>query len=339
MTERLAETETHIHIIPFNRLRLKSFGIIKFFVGYMPAFIKFFLFLKSKDIKLVHFSDLIDAPFYPCAYLSGARCMSHVRVAAGKGLPKLLFRFWTRTFCSKVIFISHFLKNFYAINGKFSEVIYNPGPDLSIFNPSVKSNEYSFLLKEERVPVVMTASFRIEKGHYNFIDIAHKVQQTVPGKAFFIIIGGKVEGHENYYNDVMTSIVNKGLQNSFLITGNLSHLQIAKILKLAGVFLMVPDWQEGLGGAHLEAMALKTPVVCYDSGGLAECFTDSVSGFLVPKHANTTAAQKVAYLIANKKMREKMGNHAYDELKSRFSHQKYISSIENCYCSLLEVSM
>jgi glycosyltransferase involved in cell wall biosynthesis len=101
------------------------------------------------------------------------------------------------------------------------------------------------------------------------------------------------------------------------------------------VFVLMPNCQEGLGGVVLEAMAMKVPVVAFDSGGIGECFSNNTSGFLVPQGDTQAAADAVILLIQNPEVRNTLGTHARDELLSRFTYEKHFSGIEAVYTSLL----
>jgi colanic acid/amylovoran biosynthesis glycosyltransferase len=64
----------------------------------------------------------------------------------------------------------------------------------------------------------------------------------------------------------------------------------------ASVFLL-PSLSEGISNAVLEAMALGTPVVSTDVGGMAEVVQDGVTGLLVPAGAPDEMAAAVASLL------------------------------------------
>ena len=50
---------------------------------------------------------------------------------------------------------------------------------------------------------------------------------------------------------------------------------LGNLLARTAVFAHLPNYQEGLGGVLLEALAMEVPVVAFDCGGIGECFTNA----------------------------------------------------------------
>ena len=72
-------------------------------------------------------------------------------------------------------------------------------------------------------------------------------------------------------------------------------------------------------------------VVAYDCGGVGECFTDGVSGFLVKRGDFDSAAGKIAEIIQSPEMRERVAVEARRELDSKFTLDRYVDGIEKVY--------
>jgi len=251
-------------------------------------------------------------------------------------------------FCSRVVAVSEFARSYFGFGGERARVVYNPGPDRTLFNPDniVKSEKQTpFLLTTPKLPlsadndanptVIAVASFRREKGHHNFLEIASRIKARFSGDVKFMIVGGKVQGHEKYYEKMMSEIKRRGLDGCLTVTGNVPHEDVPKIMFEAAVLLHVPDWEEALGGVILEAMAVGVTVVAYDCGGVGECFTDGVSGVLVERDDFETAADKVVALLKSREIRQRMTLAARDELDSKFTMDNYINGIEKVYDGVL----
>jgi glycosyltransferase involved in cell wall biosynthesis len=309
----------------------------------LPAGFGLFKFIRDSGVDIVHFSDIIDAPFYPWARLAGAKTVGHIRVCAGKGAVRHIFRAWANIFCSRIITVSLFVKSYYGF-GRRASVVYNPGPDRNIFDPnatfsaagmSVNADAADAVDTKGRLAVIAVSSFRREKGLHNFVEIASLIKTKFHGDVKFVIVGGAVPGHEKYYDTVLGEIKRKGLDGCLTVTGNLPHEKVAAVMAGASVLVHAPEWEEALGGVVLEAMALGASVVACDSGGVGECFTDGVSGFLVKRGALDSAAEKTVALLESSDMRQKTALAARAELDSKFTMENYIGGVEKSYEEIL----
>jgi glycosyltransferase involved in cell wall biosynthesis len=329
--DRLKEAAVKIIIIPFCRIRTNPALMMNFIKTYFTAGFRLFKFIRNNGIDIIHFSDIIDAPFYPWARLAGAKVVAHVRVCVGVPAVGYLYRVWTNVFCSRVVAVSKFVKRRYGFNRRVS-VVYNPGPDRKIFNPGKINNDES---KKDCPTVIAVSSFRRDKGLHNFIEIASRVKAGFSGNVKFMIVGGKVPGHEKYYAEMTVEIARKGLDGCLTVTGNVRHEEVAAFLAGASVLVHAPEWEEALGGVILEAMAMGVAVVAYDSGGIGECFTDGVSGFLVGRGDIDSAAGAVVAVLKSGDTRRKTALAARAELDKKFTMDNYIGGMEKIYCDIL----
>jgi glycosyltransferase involved in cell wall biosynthesis len=74
--------------------------------------------------------------------------------------------------------------------------------------------------------------------------------------------------------------------------------------------VVVPSYYEPFGIVALEAMACGRPIIASRVGGLEEFIEDGVQGFLAPVGDYLQLAQRLAYLVLNQEIREKMGKAA-----------------------------
>jgi Glycosyltransferase len=319
-------------IIPFHRLQsMRRFiGFLKFLFLFPLAFFRITRYLVKNKIDLVHFSDIIDMPFYGCSFLARATCIAHLRHCIENPLARTVFKVSVVLFANKTICISRAVKEHSGIPDSRATVIYNPGPDLKLFDPDKIFSKIPSL--PENIPIVMTiAKFLKVKGHENFIRMARCIELKSPQFYHFAILGNKYDGHEKYYTYVQNLIRKYGLKQTITILDQVQHEEVPAYLSRAAVFVHLPNWQEGLGGVILEAMAMRLPVVAFDCGGVGECFRDGVSGFLVQKGNVLKAAEKVLELLHDPEMRTSIGAQARKDLLSRFSYEKHFAEINKIY--------
>ena len=99
--------------------------------------------------------------------------------------------------------------------------------------------------------------------------------------------------------------------------------------------VVLPSQSEGLPRTLLEAQAMKKPVVTYDSGGTSDAFLPSETGFLVPTGSINNLVQKVALLITDDSLRQRMGEIGRQHVLHRFGTSALVDRHERFYLSAL----
>ncbi len=85
----------------------------------------------------------------------------------------------------------------------------------------------------------------------------------------------------------------------------------------AAEMVVMPSHYESFGMVALEAMAMGTPVIASEVGGLAFLIQDGVNGFHVPSRDPEALAERIYDLLTNAQCRQQMGTQA------RISAQQY----------------
>jgi glycosyltransferase involved in cell wall biosynthesis len=109
-----------------------------------------------------------------------------------------------------------------------------------------------------------------------------------------------------------------GLENRVTFTGRLTteelvrHYCAAEIAVTASVY-------EGFGLPCAEAMSCGTPVIATRAGALPEVVGDDDAGLLVPPEDPVALANAIKRLLADRALRQKMGQMARKRIEQRFS--------------------
>jgi phosphatidylinositol alpha-1,6-mannosyltransferase len=247
----------------------------------------------------------------------------------------MVFQLFILLFINKVICISKAVLRYSGVLEPKAMVIYNPGPDMALFDPR---NHFPKVpqLPQAGTIIVSIGKLLPVKGHEHFLRMARIIESKRPGQCRFVIVGNTAPGREDYPAFIRRNIVEFGLSESVFILDTIPHDQVPAILSRAAIVTHLPNWQEGLGGVVLEAMAMEVPVVAFNCGGIAECFTNGISGILVDQFDVDAAARGVEQLLDDVVLRKKMGAQARTELLSKFSYQRHFSAVESVYrsCSL-----
>lgn len=78
----------------------------------------------------------------------------------------------------------------------------------------------------------------------------------------------------------------------------------------AAEMVVMPSYYESFGMVALEAMAMGTPVIASEVGGLAYVVRDGYNGFLVPRRDAQALAQRIADLLNDQPLRQQLSHHA-----------------------------
>lgn len=134
------------------------------------------------------------------------------------------------------------------------------------------------------------------KGVFDLVEIWKKVVKEIP-PAKLALIGSGAAG---YINEVKERIGKAKLEKNIDLLGFIPKESVLDIMKSAQIFLC-PDHENGWGLAVCEAMAAGLPVVSYDIDIFGAVYK---KGFVsVPLFDTDTFAQRVVYLLENKKAR------------------------------------
>jgi glycosyltransferase involved in cell wall biosynthesis len=146
---------------------------------------------------------------------------------------------------------------------------------LGISTPERRARARRRLRISEDAPVLINvARQEAQKGQRHLLQALVDVRQDHPGVVLLLV------GRPGAQTPVLTrSITALGLRESVRMLG--VRRDVPELLCAADVFVF-PSLYEGLGGAVLEAMALRVPIVASDVPALSEVLVGGQCGLLVP---------------------------------------------------------
>ncbi|MFD0933326.1 glycosyltransferase family 4 protein [Psychroflexus salinarum] len=156
----------------------------------------------------------------------------------------------------------------YSSPDKIDRVVYT-GLDLSRFNFQ------SEVIKNETLQLISVGRSHWIKGY----DYAIKACSILHQKGIdfkYTIVGAS--GDE----ELLFLIDDLGLQDKVVLTPKLSQTKVFELMIASDVFVL-PSLEEGIANVVVEAMALGTPVISTDCGGMEELITHGKEGWIVPK--------------------------------------------------------
>ena len=104
--------------------------------------------------------------------------------------------------------------------------------------------------------------------------------------------------------------------------------------------LLVPSIEEGIANVAVEAMALGTPVISTDCGGMEELIEHNKEGWIVPKRKPKAMAEAIVnFITLNEKEIEEIKRNARKKVENQHSEEKMISDMEDLYKKVSEIKI
>jgi len=285
----------------------------------LPSPLPLFKFLQShKSYDLVHSSTrFFDNSWWAPLYAKSIKakvvltdhCSSHP--VSGNSFIDLLIRLIEETI---VRFSLHNYDEIYAENKKTRDFLKrNFNVSSQVAYPGLSHQDKgSFEHKNnKRLKIVYVGRMIKSKGVGDLFEIA----RNTPKADFFLAGDGQLKSSlkEKKQVDNLTNIH---------ILGNLSKIEVSRLLKSADIFVYPSRHSEGLPLALVEAGSSKVAVVATDSGAIGELIQDNRTGLLVKSGDRQAFKAVLDKLIKDKSLRLKLGKNLYNFTLANFSWEK-----------------
>lgn len=167
--------------------------------------------------------------------------------------------------------------------------------------------------------VVTVGRYAEEKNHALLVEALALLAGRRPRLRALLVGVGELE------EELKAQVRRLGLDDVVAITGE--RADAIDITAAADVFALSSDW-EGLPLAVLEALALGTPVVSTDVGGISDAVRDGETGLLVPPRDPEALAAALERVLADRELAERLaaGGLAFAaaELAERAMAERYV---------------
>jgi glycosyltransferase involved in cell wall biosynthesis len=168
------------------------------------------------------------------------------------------------------------------------------------------------------------------KGHAEFLEAAASISRQ-RNDVTFLIVGDNMAGAAGSYpSELYRRAECRGLNGSVIFAG--WRTDVPEVLSTLDVFVHCPTtWIEGLGLAHLEAMAMGKPTVVSQNGGLTDAAVQGETGFVVPCGDTARLSAAISRLLEEPELAFRYGRNARRRVEALFDARKNTRELEKYF--------
>lgn len=179
--------------------------------------------------------------------------------------------------------------------------------------------------KGDVINIIVVGRFHWVKGYSILMDAL--IHLKVTGINFKLeLIAGKEIPEEIFY------AIHQGQLKQYIeVSASLSHDLVLDRIQNADL-LILPSLNEGIANVVIEAMALGTPALSSNCGGMAEVINQGVNGLLFEnRNAKDLANQILMFSKMNSTRIMEIRKSARETVASRFGRQRMLDEFDNFY--------
>ncbi|MBU0762616.1 MAG: glycosyltransferase family 4 protein [Candidatus Altiarchaeota archaeon] len=196
--------------------------------------------------------------------------------------------------------------------------------DIDFFNPeNSEVNPESFRKQvgaQNKKLILYPARITGLKGQMDFVKMCEKLPEMLEGFDFKAVVVGP-SFDEDYLRQIREYIVAHDLGERVVIMDGVDHKRL-RDMYAASDLVVFPTYQEGLGLTAVESLAMKTPVVAYNTGGIPEVVEEGKTGFLVAQGDIGGLCEKAKKVLTDPNLSASMGDEGRKQMIEKFSPEK-----------------
>lgn len=242
-------------------------------------------------------------------------------------IEKFFFKNFLYNLSDKIIVPSNPVLNWLGENKKVEFLPYIE----SIKRPNIntyKKMRQRWMNGKRSIILGCVGMFHPKKGQDYLIKIA-KLLINNNKKLKFIFLGGKIEGYEQYYNNIRRSISENNLTGYFSIEG--FKKEIVDWISALDVVVIPSQYKEPFPLVFQESMKLGKPVIASDLGVFRELIKDNFNGILIPPADAEKAAERILKFLGNKRNLKKISENCRRFYEQHFIYNEYEAKISSLF--------
>ena len=286
--------------------------------------------IKKTGADAVHINTLLPRlPGAVGARLCGCPVLWHVRDFVIQPVWCRLYRVVARI-VDRIITVSNACQADFAGHPRM-RTIYN-GLDLKRYGGHSDADRAAARrdlgVEDDTVVVGLVGLLTAWKGHEVLLDAARDLIAASSTPIAFVIAGGEPDRNSSRRLILERYAASLGIRNWVRFTGFREDIPL--LLSALDIAVAPSSRPDPLPGSVLEAMASARPVVASRIGGIPEMVEDGSTGFLVEPGNRIELADRLAKLIDDPALRERMGKAGRAAVETKFT-------LDSCIRTLLEV--
>ncbi len=301
----------------------------RFFNDLMPAARAAAAFIRNNGILVAHGNNDVSSNMAGLlgAYLAGVSYVQHLRT--------------TRPPTRSERLAARLVKRFITVSSwgadRLAEVFPRTRGRMSAIRDVFEKPEISGDLPRDLPPgdsprVGIFSNLVQGKGHDVFLDAANILLKDGLDAQFFIF-GGRVAGHEDYYDRIKSAVESGSFPEKIRFMGFKENVQ--DYMAVMDVVVEASSLPEGLQRTLAEAALLGRALVATDTGGVRDLVEDGVTGILVPTASNEALAGAVRRLVVSERERKSLGAAAAKRAGVLFDISDSVAALYSLYMDIV----
>lgn len=240
---------------------------------------------------------------------------------------------------------ARYVDRFLAISTYYAEMFSDwvglDRSNIDVVWPGIALNDYRSMMVKESASRPLTigflARFVPEKGLHLLVDAFVRLYRSGEFPELQMIAGGYLSrAYRTYIDGIRKTIKQNGLEDRIKLLGTLERAEKLDFFRLIDVFSVPATYREPKGISILEALASGVPVVQPDHGSYPEWINATQGGLLHRPHDSADLAEKLAILLRDASLRERIGKQAQKAAWEKFSSERMASSILEVFQKLCQ---
>lgn len=239
----------------------------------------------------------------------------------------------------KIIATSNCVKNSLEVAGIPNNKIEVVPPlvDFSRFKPGAGNEIRDTLNMLDDFVILYLGNQGKKKGVDIILDALNLVKSQYPNIKLLSGMEFSHTGKDSRRKQIMTKIKDLKLDQNIVEFGLISNVE--EIMGIADVYVYPISDTYGVMDyplSILESMAVGTPVITTNVGGIPEIIENYVNGIMIKPNDPRDLADKIIYLIENPIEREKLGTNGMKFVNEKLNTDKIVSNIINIYTDVIK---